>query len=280
MLIPRYWAKTEGAATDPSGRAYRLRLWGWSEDSRAAAFEAAKRRLADVVAHLAQGRSFDQYFYGKQPLREEILQALGEASGRSEAIITRNRYGALVLNTAQVPFVDIDVPDAGTVEKWFSFLSGRRKRGEDLVLERIRGACGRHRRDAFRLYRTKAGYRILATDVFLDPRAKNTQTFFGTFGADPAFIKLCAVQGSFRARLTPKPWRIGQSLPPGQYPREEPDVRRRFEAWLEEYEARSAGFATCRFIESIGSNAVAEEARVVVQEHDRLSRAFTDLPLA
>ena len=54
-------------------------------------------------------------------------------------------------------------------------------------------------------------------------------------GADPAFLHLCRIQGSFRARLTPKPWRCGQANPPGSFPRE-PEAQAAFAEWLAQYQ--------------------------------------------
>jgi hypothetical protein len=280
VLIPRYWAKTEGSVMDPSGKRYQLRLWGWSQESRSDAFDTARRRLSEIASRIAGGQSLEQYFYGKQPLREEIIRMLGEPKTKEEAVITRNRYGALVMNTTQVPFIDIDAPEIGAVAKLIRFFTGGDKASPDPMLDRIRATCRTHRRDSFRIYRTKAGYRVLATDLFLDPCARSTQDLFSEFAADTYFMKLCAVQASFRARLTPKPWRIGCLLPPGQYPRDAPEVQRRFQDWLQRYESASTNFATCKFLESVGSGQVASEARVIIEEHDRIARARSDLPLA
>ena len=72
------------------------------ERVRGAGTRRTPRRRARRPA--SGGATTHQYLYGsRQPLREEIIRYLGD-DGRGYAIITRNRYGALVLNTAQVPF--------------------------------------------------------------------------------------------------------------------------------------------------------------------------------
>ena len=103
MLIPRFWARAEGAATDRDGRKLALRQWGWSQESVAEALALAGRRVAELAGRLSGGATSHQYLYGsRQPLREEILRYLGD-EGRGYAVITRNRYGALVLNTVTGP---------------------------------------------------------------------------------------------------------------------------------------------------------------------------------
>ncbi len=277
MLIPRFWSRTKGDVTGPSGKKYALNMWGWSQEGVTDALGVAQRRLREVTGRLARGESGDEYFYGRQPLREEILRSVGEPDGAIEALVTRNRYGAEVLNTARLPFVDVDLPPAGASSGFFGFF---KKDKTDPTLKRIREACAQKSRSTFRVYRTRAGYRVLATDLSMDPKSEGTQDFLASFGSDPAFMKLCRIQGSFRARLTPKPWRIDLPLPPSQYPREDPAALAEFEEWLKEYERASSGFATCKFIESIGTARPSTETQGLVKEHDRVTRSESDLPLA
>jgi hypothetical protein len=279
MRIPRYWAKADGSAVDPSGKAWAIWRWGWSQESVADALAVARRRLADSVARIARGETIRAYLYGTAPLREEILRSLGEAGTASEAVVTRNRYGALVLNTARVPFIDVDAPPVGLGARLARFFR-RDDRDADPTLARLRAVCASKGSHAFRIYRTPNGYRVLAANLALDPSADSTGALLAEFAADPYFIKLCKLQGSFRARLTPKPWRCGCPLPPNQHPRDDREARERFEAWRRRYEAESARFASCRYLESIGGDRPSANARAIVEEHDRVSRALADLPLA
>ena len=49
-------------------------------------------------------------YYPNRPFREQIIRELKDAAGQTSAVITRNAYGCLVLNTARMMFVDIDLP--------------------------------------------------------------------------------------------------------------------------------------------------------------------------
>jgi hypothetical protein len=62
-----------------------------------------------------------------------------------------------------------------------------------------------------RLYRTPAGYRILATHQSFEADSSEAQHFFKEVSADPIYVQMCINQRCFRARLTAKPWRIGVS---------------------------------------------------------------------
>jgi hypothetical protein len=276
MQIPRHWARAQGNAQDPSGKPYALSIWGWSASSKAEAAQVAERRLVEARARIANGAPrHEAYFYGKAPLREEIVRAIGVDGS---AVVTRNRYGALVLNAARVPFIDADVPEAGG--GGLRALFGKRPDPGAAVLERVRDACARVRGASFRIYRTAAGFRVLATDLSLDPQSARAEELLSGFGADPFFTKLCKLQASFRARLTPKPWRCGCLSPSTSYPREDAGAQRTHEAWLSEYEAAIRSRATCALVETIGFGRISDEARPIVEEHDRVCRVEEKLPLA
>jgi hypothetical protein len=286
MLIPKHWSRASGSADDPEGKRYLLKIWGWSEDSLAAASDLAKRRLAETVARVAGGMlGKDAYFYAKTPLREEIVRVLGGSAAdpsAAPAVVTRNRYGALVLNAARVPFIDVDIPDSERGGGGFlgGLFGGKKGDPAAAALERVRSACAKFPRTSFRIYRTAAGLRLLATDLLLDPKAPETESMMAEFRADPYFVKICKLQASFRARLTPKPWRAGCRVPPGSYPFESLAGERAFAEWLRKYEAASASFATCAFVEGAGPGRTEPEAVAIVAEHDRACKVGEKLPLA
>ncbi len=59
----------------------------------------------------------------------------------------------------------------------------------------------------WRIYRTRAGLRLLATHALFDPETAAADGVFDALGADPLYRQLCKTQKCFRARLTPKYWR-------------------------------------------------------------------------
>lgn len=278
MQIPKHWASAFGTADEPQGKRFAFRIWGWSEESVTAAASMARQRLAETCARVARGAfGSEAYFYGKAPLREEIVRSVGAASAEPFALVTRNRYGALVLNAARVPFIDVDTPAAGASFGLLALFGGRKA---DPALDRVRAACGRFPRTSFRIYRTAAGLRLLATDLLLDPQSPQAQELLAAFEADPFFTKLCRLQASFRARLTPKPWRCGCRLPPGSHPRESPATQLAYTRWLQEYEAAIRSKATCALIETQGPGRTLPEVLPIVEEHDRACRVGEKLPLA
>jgi hypothetical protein len=288
MLIPKHWSSATDSAEDPEGKSFALKIWGWSENSVAEAAQVARRRLSEATSRVRQGTLGKDQYYGKTPLREEIVRVLeGSAADPSgaAAVVTRNRYGALVLNAARVPFIDVDTPPSsgGNGGGLLGSLFGGKKEkpdGSSALLDGIRAACARFSSTSFRIYRTAAGFRLLATDLLLDPKSSETEKMLSEFRADPYFVKLCKLQASFRARLTPKPWRAGLAAPPAAYPFDSPAAEREFADWLRRYEAACAGKATCAFVEAVGPGRTLDEARPIVAEHDRACRVGESLPLA
>jgi hypothetical protein len=135
-----------------------------------------------------------------------------------------------------------------------------------------------------RLYRTPAGLRLLATHRPCEATESEVAAFFEAVGADPMCVRMCRNQRCFRARLTAKPWRIGIAghlrPRPGVWPVAPVALPRRA-AWVADYERRAAGFASCRYLGSVGSGLVHERLQPVVELHDRESRAHAaQVPLA
>jgi len=95
---------------------------------------------------------------------------------------------------------------------------------------------------------------------------------------------MCKVQRCFRARLTPKPWRIGidrRIRPPvAAWSAGQANLPERLQ-WIARYEQRSTGHAACRYLCALGDTArIDPKAEHVRALHDAMSRADSDLPLA
>jgi hypothetical protein len=99
-------------------------------------------------------------------------------------------------------------------------------------------------------------------------------------GADDAFVRLCSSQQTFRARLTPKPWRCGGTRPPNDFPRVTAADQDDFAVWLRQYERLCEDRATCQFLGQVGPAEMHERVAPIVEFHDRQTKAFTTLALA
>jgi len=267
MKIPRFWRRCEGDVQQQDGRRLRVFAWGWSESSERDADAHARERFQNIERRVWQGLELPKgYGYGSRPVREQILREIEGRRGEVDALLTRNAYGSIVLNAARAMFIDVDAPPSG--------------RAADAALDQVRHAVSAARIGTVRLYRTAAGFRLLATDRLFTPGSSEAESAMRAVGADPSFVQLCKVQDSFRARLTPKPWRVGQKTPPGDFPREQGPAQRAFDEWLEQYDRAAASKATCRFVETIGAGWVDSDVAPILALHDEQTRAASNLPLA
>ena len=286
----------------------------------------ADQRVAEALKRVIDGETIQRRepkvpYNGAEgmPIREEIVARDGDA------VVTRNSYGALCLNTPDVLFADLDcpigisfrsgcliilacaiLPLAANGWKTGSFLLAvgmlvsifagllvlgvvdRSIRKNQAAMKRrlwrrIEGFARRHPDWHLRAYETPAGYRVLAMHSTFDPAGIESARAFCQLVVDPVYARMCRNQRCFRARVSPKPWRIGISehLKPrsGVWPIDPEKLPLR-EAWVRDYEQRSTGHAACRFVARFGSDRVHPSAEAVRRWHDKLSRADSQLPLA
>lgn len=149
---------------------------------------------------------------------------------------------------------------------------------------RIRRFLAAHPDWHLRTYETPAGLRVVAMHALFDPTSPEALAFFRAVGTDPTYVRMCQRQRCFRARLTPKPWRIGMDQHlrprPGVWPIN-PQFLPMRARWVAEYEQRSRGYAACRYIEDLGASFTHPTARRVIELHDRECRSLASgMPLA
>ena len=258
--------------------------WGWSNDSLEAARKAAREKAERVAQHLRMTqRPPDRYSYGTRPLREQVLRSMPRTDGSLAAAITRNQYGCLVLNTAGAMFVDIDIPELEPPpSRGFLFFRKPKPVPEEEIvrphLQRVEHWSAARPDWSWRIYRTRAGLRLLATHALVDPGT--AEPIFKALGTDPLYQKLCANQKSFRARLTPKPWRIDHHIASVKWPWPNEKVEASFNRWEKTYLEKSANFATCRFLKAIGPATVHPEISPLIELHDQSTKAHASLNLA
>lgn len=284
MRIPPYWAKGGFEGTTPEGKPWQGWAWGWSFESADRAIKTGRERARRAFDAMTAGdrAQRDRYDYLDSPMREEIVQVLGPEID-PVAIITRNRYGALVLNAPSMCFADIDFPPPPPRTLMQRLFGGGKMEPEQIerqTVERVMAWAKDYPTYHFRLYRTAAGLRLLVTNRLVDATSSATAELLESLGTDPLYIKLTRRQECFRARLTPKPWRCGMDLPPNRFPWDDPDDEIKYRRWQVAYEAKSRGFGICRLIDSVGEDAQDEAIKIVIALHDHWACQEPGKPLA
>lgn len=292
--FPKFWARAD-SVIDTRRPRQPFSILGWSDVNPEDAKRCAEER-AEKVRRQPEGELWKAgEYYPSRPFREPILRHVStEESNRG--IVSRNHYGAEVLNTDSLMFVDVDLgetepaPEALPTPGWWARLTGsaasrpasapKANPADESALATLakwlRTQPGWHAR----VYRTAAGLRYLIDSSSFDPAGESTRLAFVALGCDPKYAQLCRAQKCFRARLTPKPWRCdhyaegknGFWIPQG-----EEGVA---DSWVERYRDLGGTYATCRFLVAVGSGPSDSRFAPLIEEHDRTTRADTELPLA
>lgn len=266
MKIYKYWVpEKQNILID--GVEQDITCYGGSNVSVEDALRKAKEK-AEKVKRKIRGEKhlFDEY---EVEIREEILRIIDDRS-----IITRNRYGAQVLNAEYLLILDIDKPKAS-----FGDLFKKKDAGQEKlkIFEMVKklASIPKYQQYGFRLYETYQGARVIVLGKDFDARDRDTGEMMGEFNCDRLYTTLCQKQGCFRARLTPKPQRMKMRRYKVQFPREgeESELRQ----WLADYERESRSYCVCKFIEQVGAR---HQVNKVVQFHDDLTGANFRQPLA
>lgn len=280
MYFPQYWSKVEHN---------KITCWGWSDNSESDAQTRARQR-AQKVSQIIENPDLaadNQYGYPSGPLREEVIERGN--SPTDSYIISRNRLGCLVLNTSNVVFLDVDCPKQKSsrlsILNWLIGLFTKSTQVEskptiDPALERARSWVNANSSCGLRAYRTAGGFRFLITDSLGSPEQMGATPIISALGVDPLYVKLCKSQGSFRARLSPKPWRIGLKAPNISWPFASHSDKKQFEIWQENYQKTAANYATCELVGEFGNAKIDSKVSPIIALHDRLSGATSARPLA
>lgn len=172
------------------------------------------------------------------------------------------------------------VPLPGALRRLFAALRGGH---EQVAIRRVRRFLTTHPGWCLRVYRTPAGLRLLAMHRLFDPREAEVTACFDALGVDPMYARMCFNQNCFRARISPKPWRMGlpRMRPPysAVWRPEHAELPAR-QQWIETYERESKAYAACRFVETLGSGASDPDADAVRELHDAFCQADQDLKIA
>lgn len=270
MRIFRHWTRIERSLVI-DGKAQTVHAFGGSDLSVEAAAADAERRLEGVRRRIVGTRTSALAPY-EADIREEILERLDDRN-----IVTRNRYGAAVLNSAEVMFIDIDEPRLGFWDLFRPAPRGERKIAMiEAQVRRLVSTEPELHGFGVRLYATHNGVRAIVTGRHFDAKSETTARLLRRFNADPLYSALCRRQGCFRARLTPKPHRIKCRTHKVVFPRETAAVEAAHRAWLAEYEPACRRFATCRLLCSLGHDV----REPIIEWHDRATGAMSGLKLA
>lgn len=272
MNIDRFWIKR--SVTLPCGNGVQTTtVYGHSNLSEEDAVRHADELLMTLKSNLAGGRRSEWSYENGRPIREEIIKTFSDAN-----IVTRNRYGAEVLNSTELMFLDVDrLTPPKTLWQWLRKVRFSEGQLMDYTLEQIRAVAEQHpvfSKHPIRVYRTRMGYRLLLPESPSTPGEDACHALLEAISCDPLYNRCCKVQVCFRARLTPKPYRIKLQARKFQWPEPASAIR---SAWIEEYVKRSSEYAVCHYMTTWNGKS---KPHAIVDFHDEKTGAFSKKRLA
>jgi hypothetical protein len=321
MIVPEFWADAKRTC-EANGKKLTIKRFGWSDVDIESAQRHAEIRLDDAIKIFESGKTTRKSepktaYNGADgvPIREEIISRHGDT------IITRNGYGALCLNTPNVLFGDIDFVYESSfkisliifcvllaislglifgaafskpvlliliftpfLSKIVSrFFTKKTDTQQVRALAKIKKFMSAHADWHLRIYKTPMGLRVLVMHKTFSAQDDDVREFFHALNVDTIYQRMCLNQNCFRARISPKPWRIGiedHIRPrPGVWPINPEKLHLR-KKWVAEYNLKAIGYSSCHFIEELGSNNIDTTAFAVQKIHDEFCKANLDLPIA
>ena len=211
--------------------------------------------LLDIGMNEQEDAREADHFYDKR--EEEVVKKIYDGDNVL-GTITQNFYGCLMLSVDRVMFIDVDLNrgDPPTLQKLHS----------DALMQQFRRVSDFNYWLGLRVYRTAAGYRLIVSDHEYEALDPKTRDLFTALKADPVYVSLCQKQECFRARLTPKPWRVGMVT---KYYQLEPDEQH---AWRYRYEVQAENYGVCEYVTSLGNPHITNDSvNAIIEVHDRLT---------
>lgn len=202
---------------------------------------------------------------------ERVIKHIG-----SNLITRGSSYGAEILCSTTMPIIDIDYTENCN---GYSAI----KRAKDMCVSLVADYLEQGRKINTNLYRTKKGLRLIISGQHewdLDEAVE----VMDKFDADPIYVMLCEQQGCYRARLTPKPIRVGIRSRSFQVWKEHSDDYKIGEAEAEklliEYYTACKKYRTCLLVQRLGGNSE-NIFKHLLEIHDkRTGVTLHGLPLA
>src|SRR5258706_3913757 len=187
MKVYRFWARAP-VEIRIAGKPATISPYGRSDVSVDDARRNAIERARSIERKIAGEAVLEDYTVD---IREEIVLEID-----AHNVVTRNRYGARVLNSDSVAIIDVDQHRAGFLEA----LGFRKRDNKAAIFEDLEKLARRpeYAQLGFRAYETAQGARVIVTGAYIDPASAQGAALFDRSHADRTFPKLCVKQKCYR----------------------------------------------------------------------------------
>jgi hypothetical protein len=256
MKYFKFWIK-ESFKINVDGEMKEINLIVGSNESKADASELAKMRAKNIETKIAGKSAHEEY---EVSIKEHVADIMDEKN-----IVTVNRYGAEVLNTSQYTILDLDEFPVDFLD---FFKPIRKLPKKERIVAKFHQRIAKHPElgTDFRIYETAKGIRIIGKN-YVDPVGKRFFSIMKPFCVDWIYQIMSIKQACYRARLTPKPFRI--HMKPIRIKSPLDCETEAYLQWVKEYNYKSTSFSVVKLLETIGSDFSRDP---VIKRHDEKCR--------
>lgn len=254
MKYFKYWVK-EAFQIRINGDLKTISILSGSNESKEDAHTEATTKAHQIEERIKNRSQKEKY---EVAIREHVDQIIDETN-----IISICRYGAKILNTTQYTILDLD-------DYRFSFfdLFGRLKKlsKKERIIYKFERNVTRFPelgRD-FRIYETNKGIRVIGKQ-YVTPAGKYYTAMMRKLSVDGIYVQLSKKQNCYRARLTPKPYRMKSATIKIRCPLD--CETSAYYDWSNTYEAASKNFSVVKLAKINGMDFSQEP---IVKLHDEI----------
>ena len=264
MKTYKFWIKDDFKITI-DGNEETINILSGSNQSEKAAFEKASEKAKIIESRVAERKPKDSY---EVAIKEYINEAIDDSN-----IITICRYGAKILNTTSYTILDLD---DYPIDFFDYFKAVRKLKKKDRIVykfeERVRKFA--ELGTDFRIYETTKGIRVIGKK-YIDPSSKGYISLMRSLYVDWIYIQLSKKQKCYRARLTPKPYRMKFKSIKVKSPL---DCKKdNYLSWEQAYAEKSKEYSVVRLVKLLGRDFSND---TIVKKHDLMCNIQSNRKLA
>jgi hypothetical protein len=264
MKYFKYWVEDKHSIRI-DGQLKEIKLVVGSNSSVNDARNKALLKAKEIETRISKRASKRDYEADVREFVSEILDASN--------IVTICRYGAKILNTDQYTVLDLD-DYAKSIWDVFKPLKGLSKK--ERIIFKFEEFLSKHPEigSDFRIYETAKGIRVIGKK-YLDPNDKKYSRLMSKLNVDWLYLILSRKQQCYRARLTPKPYRLGIKTIKVHSPLV--CETQTYKDWSIMYDDAAQNYTVAKYVKSIGRDFSREKA---VRFHDLQCKSSKALKLA
>ncbi len=263
MKYFRYWIEDKFSIKVGSSR-QEITILSGSNESEADAAKRAKEQASIIEERIQSGSKKEEY---ESSINEYVEKEIDDSN-----IVTICRYGAKILNTDEYTILDLDDYPVDILD---FFRSVRKLPKKERIVAKFLDRVTKNQEIGtdFRIYETSKGIRVIGKK-YIDPEGKGYTKLMRSLNVDWLYVFLSKRQMCYRARLTPKPYRLKIKTIKVSSPLvcSSDD----YIQWEKMYTEASNKSAVAKYLQSVGKDFGSDR---IIKFHDEICRSHSNLKL-